>query len=49
MGYVSSAFVSFTRAVHRLDDQERGLLLVLANQMAKNRERRGRVKKEKVK
>src|SRR5580693_8919996 len=38
-------FVPFARAVQRLNDQDRHLLLVLANQMAKNRERRVRVKK----
>src|ERR1700732_1361544 len=40
-------FVPFARAVQRLNDQDRRLLLVLANQMAKNRERRGRVKRVK--
>jgi transcriptional regulator with XRE-family HTH domain len=42
-------FVLFAKAVQNLNDQDRGLLLVLANQMAKNRERRGRVKKVKAK
>jgi transcriptional regulator with XRE-family HTH domain len=42
-------FVPFARAVQSLNDQDRHLLLVLANQMAKNRERRGRAKKTKVK
>jgi transcriptional regulator with XRE-family HTH domain len=42
-------FVPFAKAVQELNDQDRRLLLVLANQMAKNRERRGRVKKVKAK
>jgi transcriptional regulator with XRE-family HTH domain len=41
-------FVPFARAVQRLNDPDRRLLLVLANQMAKNRERRGRVKRVKA-
>jgi transcriptional regulator with XRE-family HTH domain len=42
-------FVPFAKAVQSLNDQDCRLLLVLANQMAKNHERRGQVKKAKAK
>jgi transcriptional regulator with XRE-family HTH domain len=42
-------FVPFAKAVQSLNDKDRRLLLVLANQMAKNRERRGRGKRAKAK
>jgi transcriptional regulator with XRE-family HTH domain len=42
-------FVPFVRAVRFLNDRDRCLLLVLANQMAKKGERRGRRKKAKAK
>jgi transcriptional regulator with XRE-family HTH domain len=40
--------VPFAKAFQSLNDKDRRLLLVLANQMAKNRERRGRGKRVKA-